>query len=345
VCDIISGTLVLHHSDCNDGLTAAWAVKKVIPDAEFIPVQHGNSPPDVAGKDIILVDFSYKEDVLNDLIEKSNSILLLDHHKTALDTIMFMSTHAMVSKSHFLETENNQRLIRGLLFGKMKVLLDMDRSGAGIAWDYFHPDEPRPKIIDHVEDGDLWRFAIPNTKEFVEAVRMMPRTFESIEQVNSFCENQSLYKMFIGQGNVLLENKMQEVEISCKKSQEVYILGHKVFAADVPFYRSSETANALIRDRPFGVTYYFDGETKKYHLSFRSDKNGLNFNVAELAEKLGGGGHKNASGAQVEILPWMNCGWITNDVFHCGTSSENISIKKFSFKFCPFCARIVETGK
>ncbi len=50
--------LVIYHGGCPDGFTAAWVVHKVYPEAEFYPGVYGQAPPDVAGRDVILVDFS-----------------------------------------------------------------------------------------------------------------------------------------------------------------------------------------------------------------------------------------------------------------------------------------------
>ena len=53
---------------------------------------------------------------------------------------------------------------------------------------------------------------------------------------------------------------------------------------------------AAIKDVDFGFLI-LEKEKNKLSLSFRSKPN---FNVAKLAQKLGGGGHKNAAGARVE---------------------------------------------
>src|SRR5690606_35880403 len=57
------------------------------------------------------------------------------------------------------------------------ALIDQQRSGAGIAWDFFHPGVPRPALVNHVEDRDLWRFALPGTREIQAAVFSRPYTF------------------------------------------------------------------------------------------------------------------------------------------------------------------------
>jgi len=56
-------------------------------DLEFHAGVYQNPPPDVTGKDVILVDFSYKRPILDEMKSKAASILILDHHKTAMEDL------------------------------------------------------------------------------------------------------------------------------------------------------------------------------------------------------------------------------------------------------------------
>jgi len=54
-------TFVLYHSPCYDGFGAAYAAWRSLGDtAEYIPVSHGNPPPDLPkGSHVYIIDFSY----------------------------------------------------------------------------------------------------------------------------------------------------------------------------------------------------------------------------------------------------------------------------------------------
>ena len=56
--------LCIYHHNCADGFTAAWVVKKAFGNVDFHPGKYNEPPPDVTGRDVIIVDFSYKYDVL-----------------------------------------------------------------------------------------------------------------------------------------------------------------------------------------------------------------------------------------------------------------------------------------
>src|ERR1700722_10011049 len=108
--------LVIYHANCQDGFTAAWAVWKKHPDWEFYAAKHGDAPPDVTGRDVYMVDFSYKLPILVDMLEKANRLTILDHHKTA-------------------EAEVQALLPMDPAGIKLHVTFDMEKSGARLTWE------------------------------------------------------------------------------------------------------------------------------------------------------------------------------------------------------------------
>lgn len=134
--------LVIYHSPCLDGFTAAWSCWLKNPDWEYYPGVHGEAPPDVSGRQVFLLDFSYKFPVMEKLLKAADWVVVLDHHKTA-------------------EADLTPLLESGRLGGKF----DMKHSGAYLAWEYFHPEEPVPYFVKLVEDRDLWKFDLPHSRE------------------------------------------------------------------------------------------------------------------------------------------------------------------------------------
>ena len=60
--------VVLYHAECADGFGAAWAVWKRFPDATFLPVKHGDPPPEgLIDRHVMMVDFSYARDVIESM--------------------------------------------------------------------------------------------------------------------------------------------------------------------------------------------------------------------------------------------------------------------------------------
>lgn len=75
--------LCIYHGNCADGFAAAWSVWKALgaDNVDFHSGVYGQQPPDVTGRKVILVDFSYKRPVLEAMATQATSILILDHHK------------------------------------------------------------------------------------------------------------------------------------------------------------------------------------------------------------------------------------------------------------------------
>ena len=52
--------LILYHAHCADGFGAAFAAwKKLGSGADYVAVNHGDPPPPVAGRDVVVLDFAY----------------------------------------------------------------------------------------------------------------------------------------------------------------------------------------------------------------------------------------------------------------------------------------------
>lgn len=170
--------LCIYHGNCADGFAAAWVVRKFFNgEVDFHAGVYQDAPPDCAGRDVIMVDFSYKRPVLEGLlqsgdIKQAGTILILDHHKSAAEDLAgIKSPRAGYFPLHW------RSKWEGAMEWPVRALFDMNRSGAGLAWDYFFPKHKRPRLLDHIEDHDLWRFALPNTREIQATVFSHPYDF------------------------------------------------------------------------------------------------------------------------------------------------------------------------
>ena len=63
--------IVIYHSNCADGFTAAWVIWYKHPDWEFYPGKYQEEPPDVTGREVYFVDFSYKRPVILEMAKKA----------------------------------------------------------------------------------------------------------------------------------------------------------------------------------------------------------------------------------------------------------------------------------
>ncbi len=260
---------VLYHASCDDGFGAAWCAWKHFGEHEdisvtYTPVKYGDPVPDIpTGSSVYILDFSYPRDDLERLAERCK-VLVLDHHKTS------------------------QEALAGLPFAHF----DLDRSGAGMAWDHFNWDSPRPPLIDHIEDRDLWLFALDGTKQISSGLRSYPMEFGiwdsfaySVDRLRA--EGFSIERYI----QRLCENLAEDAHI------ETWPEG-PVFVVNAPGQLTSELADYLLDAEQFQgnqvlfVASYKDmSDRRLWSLRSRGD-----FDVGEVAKARGGGGHKNAAG-------------------------------------------------
>lgn len=256
---------VLYHANCDDGFGAAWVIHGLFPDIEFKPVQYGSSPPKLpAGSRVAIVDFSYPRAVLLEWLDHLGASVILDHHKTA------------------------EADIGDLPF----ATFDMERSGAMMAWDYWHPDEAPPLLVQYVQDRDLWRLELPDTEAFTADLRSYPRTFKVWDWYDQNLYEQGLVYV-VRDGKAIRRRIDQQVEAACANAVWTDVGGHRVLAVNET-HNFSEVAGELAKrpDSCFGAAYFTRADGKR-QWSLRSVGD---FDVSEVAKGLGGGGHRNAAG-------------------------------------------------
>jgi len=273
----MSKPLCIYHGGCFDGFTSAWAVWKRFGDAwDYHAGVYGEEPPDVTGRPCIaIVDFSYKRPVLDSMTSRAaGSILVLDHHKTAAEELAGLPSPHPDNPYH-----------------PLLAVFDMDRSGAGITWDYFHEGAARPRFVDHVEDRDLWRFKLPGTREIHAAMSAYPFTFDAWEAIAA-----TDIAELVREGAAIDRKHKRDIETLLPiHKRRMRIGGHEVWVANMPMTMTSDAGHALAKGEAFGACYWDVPAGRVF--SLRSTDEGLD--VSEVAKAYGGGGHRNAAGFQL----------------------------------------------
>jgi uncharacterized protein len=254
--------LVIYHANCLDGFTSAWAAwKKYGDEAEYLPASYGDLSPDVRGRWVLIVDFSYPRETMLDLQKSAAAISVFDPPPTA------------------------QAALEGLDF----ALFDMNRSGAGITWDALHHTD-RPWLVSYVEDRDLWRFALPQSKEINAWVSACKR--------ESFADWDALVATpiprVIERGEAVLAYIDRYVSEMTEQARTITLAGRSVPMVNAPYICISELVGKLAESAPFAVGWS-QRKDGLYAYSLRS-RGSDGVDVSEIAKTYGGGGHRNAAG-------------------------------------------------
>lgn len=278
--------------DCPDGIAAAYVASLAHPDAEIIgwTYQSENLPKTQLGDRLIIVDFSFKGDVIENWIRQGVELVVLDHHKTAEQEL-----------SRFLTGNFADQLLNR---DKYDIRFEMEECGATLTWKYFFPNEPMPPFLEYVRDRDLWDFVLPKSEEIHEAVVALRRSFYLFDML-CLMSREELLRFISPIGEKLLEPKRKAIADAALRYQWDNVAGYKV-----PLVRlnpdgsedrlTSDICMKLYRDipeAPFVACVANDGS----YYSLRSDKNKPDggFDVGDLALSQGGGGHRNAAGFSI----------------------------------------------
>lgn len=278
--------ICIYHGHCDDGFAAAWAVRKAVGPKlfEFYPGVYQQEPPDVTGRHVLLVDFSYKRPVLMQMAAKARSIVILDHHKTASEDLSgFREPAPFAEWAETPKVEGDPEPIA--------ALFDMNRSGAGMAWDFFH-NQPRPEFINYVEDRDLWRKTLPGGDEFTIALRSYPQDFAIWDALVAAGS-----KSLIDEGHSIQRYYRQRVEELKRSAYPALLAGEAIYIANAPYFAASEVAGELCERAPTFGACYFEVRPGEWQYSLRSRGD---FDVSAIAKMFGGGGHKAAAGFTVK---------------------------------------------
>jgi len=277
----MSNPICIYHGNCADGFTSAWVVRKALGDGvEFHGGVYGNAPPNVAGRDVVMVDFSYKRPVLLEMGAEANSILILDHHKTAAADLAGFPAAVEVAGE------------------KIAALFDMDRSGAQITWDFFNPNTPRPFLVDYTGDRDLWRFDLPLSREVNAFVFAHEYRFDLWDHLDRQLRDHADVQRLAEMGAAIEQKHHKDVaELVGLLKRRMTIGGVSVPVANLPYTLTSDAGNLMAQGEAFAGCYWDTPDGRVF--SLRSTDAGAD--VSEVAKRYGGGGHRNASGFRMPL--------------------------------------------
>lgn len=290
----MNAPLCIYHSNCADGFTAAWVVRQALGDGvDFHPGIYQQPPPDISGRDVLLVDFSYKRSVIEDMRARAKSVLILDHHKTAEADLGDIP--AAPSADTWRATAFDGKLAQGV---RVASVFDMARSGAQVTWDFFNPDKPRPLLIDYTGDRDLWRFNLPLSREVNAYVFANEYTFKNWDYLHAHLRDHMDVQRIAEWGGAIEKKHHKDIaELVGVMKRRMVIGGIEVPVANLPYTLTSDAGHMMAQGEAFAACYWDTPEGRIF--SLRSTDTGAD--VSDIAKRYGGGGHRNASGFKMPI--------------------------------------------
>lgn len=275
------GIIILYHANCPDGFGGAWAAwKKFGERAEYIGVNYHDPPPyGMDSKEVFIIDFAYSQQETEELLRKTKSLAVIDHHITAKEIVEAVPNH----------------------------LFDINHSGAVLAWKYFFPEKEVPLFLRYIEAGDLWKFEdVPDSKAFFALSATLPYSFQEWDMLVKDFEDKEKRQKYLEKGRDILQYQEKLIEELMLSGEEAVFEGYSALVVNSPVL-ASQLGNAIVQKGYDVAIIWQHVKDDLVKVSLRSDKNS-NVHVGELAKKYGGGGHKAAAGFAIqhgEKFPWQ----------------------------------------
>lgn len=284
--------LIAYHAHCIDGFTSAWAcwrgllgTTSILADnIELMEMSYGELIGVKANahmyKRIYFVDFSIPIDTLL-CVSSVTEVVILDHHKTAFE--MYADwLDISGSLSAFSITKDSVRII-----------MDMNECGASLVWKHFFTPAPLPMLIHYVRDYDLWRFELLTAKGVNKYLRVQEKTVTNWNYLESRFSLQNGLRAIRDLGVAMQLYHDSIVQDLVTQSEPCVLDGDQGLCVNCSSQFASDVGHELAtKSGTYGATWQQE-PNGKVKWSVRS--NGI-YDVAAIAAKFGGGGHKNAAG-------------------------------------------------
>jgi hypothetical protein len=275
---------LIYHAGCPDGFGAAWSAWNAWGDsARYIPRGH-DDPFDASrfdGEVLVIADISLRNDMLLEVGQVAAQLVVLDHHVTA--------------QNHFTSDPSVENALVAL---GHTIHFDLNHSGAILSWNYFHPDEPAPDLLQFVEDQDLWSWKLPRSDEVNAAIGSYPRDFDTWTRLSERSVDE-----LAAEGTPIVRANRAEVKRALKHAHPVIIGNERIEAVNALQQRAA-LGHALSEraryGKPWGIVYRVSGSQVDCSIYSMGD-----LDVSAIATGYGGGGHRNAAGFSTTLANWI----------------------------------------
>jgi oligoribonuclease NrnB/cAMP/cGMP phosphodiesterase (DHH superfamily) len=273
-----------YHAGCPDGFGAAWAVWRAWgPSGRFVARGHSDALDAFShqGDQVVFVDIAPTVEQAVELGEVAQQLVVLDHHLTARDRFA-----------------DDPRLLPSLADRGHQVRFDLSHSGAVLAWQHFHGEEPVPSLLAYVEDQDLWRWKLPESGAINAVIGSYPRDFESWDALSRRSPED-----LAREGAPLLRTQQVEVQRGLHFAHPVKAGDLRIEAVNALHHRAllgHELSKRAAFGHPVGLAYRVCGDRVDVSIYSIGE-----VDVSEVARRYGGGGHRNAAGFSLSLRRWL----------------------------------------
>jgi nanoRNase/pAp phosphatase (c-di-AMP/oligoRNAs hydrolase) len=293
---------VIFHKNCLDGFSGFFVLTSTdtISDSAIIypdVPSAKEAPPNISGKNVIIIDVAYKKEVLEQIFQEARRVLFIDHHVTIRSDVLQLIT----------------------IYGdRHAVVYDSSKSGASLTWSYFYPNKKVPWFIKYIEDNDIGAWKYKHTMDFILGLQVnypLDISSRTISKWGKLLNNNEVRRL-IKIGNKYSEYENYLLDINSKRYTLELFPSEKLYEDFRDFFEkpgqykvavvngSGCPSTSLLGKRivtdvdcDFCIIWSLHLDKKEMVISFRSKST----DVGEIARLFGAGGHKYASACSIPI--------------------------------------------
>lgn len=292
---------LVFHGRCPDGLTAAWVLGRALGvPATLVPFVHGDPVPAPAHSEVWVLDVAFAPEVLRAWAGDGRRVFVLDHHKSNAELLDGLLVPLEVTLARAADPT----------WCGLSATVTMERSGAGLAAaaaTVLSPGFAVPDLVHDIEDRDLWRWQRDGSRAVCAAIdaEVDPEQLDAEAALAALDRLAGRPRAELAEtGRRLIAALDERVAELCRNSRSVQVAGMTVPFAEIPEARfGSDVAHRLLAlhpDAPFAGTWQRRPDTGSLRIGLRSEDRRAD--VAEIAARFGGGGHRNAAGLSCRDL-------------------------------------------
>lgn len=288
--DLSKIELIIYHNSgksfpCPDGLCAAWIVYNKMIDLnidvdkiDFIGWMYSQNDdkeyPDLKKyKNVLVLDFSFPVDFLDDCQDKNINIFIIDHHQGF-----------------------TERLAKSKSYNLSNLLFNESECGATLTWKYFYPGLDVPKFIQYIKDRDLFTKLLPNSDAFHAGMGVKRRTFDLYNHLHQLekIDFNLVLDYLLPDGFKSLAKKQIKIDKYIEKLEFIDDIPLVLMNKSDIFLRSDVAEQVLLKynESPFCVILQ---KKTCEHIRVRSCNKTIYTDTLKLFADSGASGHRPAS--------------------------------------------------
>lgn len=346
-CEENIRNIIAYHSPCFDGDMAAAIGREVLPKCTFFGWKHELQEENINNIKEIIKDSSKKVNIyfldvcpkfefILDIKDIVNSVVIIDHHKSACEKFIFDKNNYYDQFSwkgmgeFFSWTWHQLKSILSDWFdwgiedynpNKYPLFFfDNSRSGCQLTFDYFRDRYPikypigvYPKPVKWVGDKDIWKWDDENTEPFTAAFHKyfeLSAELTTKERLNIYKKiinsDEQVHTEVIDLGKHIINVYRQECLTFLpliKLTKDTDKNGKELSIVQLPMtkYYLNKYILELVQEKypTYNVLKLTSEKENKISVSLRSLQDDVRVDL--LAQKYGGNGHYKASGYSVNI--------------------------------------------